>query len=83
MYSDLHYIYNINICKLRTDHTIIKLPYVSEINLGKEFTLEDLLNANFNIKSHKFENHYELYCCTKCELYKNKIKINIEFDHGC
>ena len=33
------------------NHTLIELPFVSEIYLGKEFTLEDLITANSNVAS--------------------------------
>jgi len=64
------------------DHTLIRLPFLTEINLGKEFTLEDLIIANTNLKSHKFDNWYELYCGAKCEKKNNLIEVSLDFDHG-
>ena len=51
-------------------------------NLGKEFTLEDLITANSNLKSHKFDYWYELYTGCVCANKNNSIVINLEFDHG-
>jgi hypothetical protein len=65
-----------------SDHMIIDLPFVSNIELGCEFTLEELIIACTNLKSHKFDNCYELYCDSKCEIADNQIVINACFDHG-
>jgi hypothetical protein len=65
-----------------SDHTLLKLPFVSELELGTEFTLYDLLVANSNLKSHKFDNWYELYCGTKCKQTQNLVTIELDFDHG-
>lgn len=65
-----------------SDHTLLKLPFLNGVNLGKEFTLNDLLIANSNLKSHKFDNWYELYCGAKCEETTNSIFVSLKFDHG-
>lgn len=65
-----------------SDHTLLKLPFVSEVDLGKEFTLYDLLVSNSNLKSHKFENWYELYCGTDSIQTNNSIIVRLNFDHG-
>lgn len=65
-----------------SDHTLLKLPFVSEVDLGKKFSLYDILVANFNLKSHKFDNWYELYCGTKCTQTYNSIIVSLDFDHG-
>ena len=65
-------------------HTLIELPFLTDIDLGKEFTLEDLIITITNLKSHKFDYWYELYTDCSCE-YENEINsiiINLEFDHG-
>ncbi len=68
-------------------HTLIELPFLTKINLGKEFTLEDLIISNTNLKSHKFDYWYELY--TGCTIKNNKkaknnksVVIELKFDHG-
>ncbi len=65
-----------------SDHTILKLPFVKEVNLGKEFTFYDLLTANSNLKSHKFDNNYEMFCKASCITLDNLIKIQLDFNHG-
>jgi hypothetical protein len=55
---------------------------LSEVQLDKEFNLYELILTNTNLKSHKFDKWYELYCGAKCKKIGNKIQINLEFDHG-
>ncbi len=64
------------------DHTLIKLPFLQEINLKNEFTLENLIDCNYHLKSHKFDYWYELYCGTHCESDTNYINVFLNFDHG-
>jgi hypothetical protein len=66
------------------NHTLIELPFVSEIYLGKEFTLEDLITANSNVKSHKFDYWYELYtdCIVENDENTNSISILLKYNHG-
>ena len=64
-------------------HTLIELPFLTKINLGKEFTLEDLIISNSNLKSHKFDYWYELYtgCSSKIK-NNNSVMIELKFNHG-
>jgi len=64
------------------DKTHIALPFSNKIKLNKEFTLKDLLVANTQLKSHKFDNNYEMYCGTECEITANNVIVNINMDHG-
>jgi hypothetical protein len=50
-----------------------------EILIG---SFEILIGSNSNLKSHKFDNWYELYCGTKYTQKKNLVTIELEFDHG-
>lgn len=65
-----------------SNHTLIELPFVSEISLDNEFTLYDLLVSNTNLKSHKFDNWYEMYCLASCSEKSDTIIVKLEFDHG-
>lgn len=65
-----------------SDHMIIKLPFISCVSLEKEFTLENLITACTNIKSHKFDLWYELFCGSNCELVGDELIIDVDFDHG-
>lgn len=66
------------------NHTIIELPFLDEINLGKKFTLEDLIKTNSNLKSHKFDYWYELYigCDSNSNDNNNSLTIELKFCHG-
>lgn len=65
-----------------SDHMLIKLPFVNQIELGKIFTLEDLIVGGFNLRSHKFDNYYELYSTASCKVDIDKINVELNFDHG-
>jgi len=65
-----------------SDHMIIKLPFEKKVILNNQFTLEDLIVANTNVKSHKFDYWYELFCRTKCVVNNDIININLIIDHG-
>ncbi len=64
------------------DHTKIKLPFLSEVQLDKEFSLYELIITNSNLKSHKFDKWYELYCGAKCKKIDDKIHINLKCVHS-
>lgn len=64
------------------DHMIIELPFETEIKLRKEFTLEEMITATYNLKSHKFDYWYELFCDTKITIGGDKIDVCLSFDHG-
>jgi hypothetical protein len=65
-----------------SDHMIIKLPFIDEIKLSNEITLQELITVAHNIKSHKFDYWYELF--SNCTYSKNEdgILIEVDFDHG-
>lgn len=65
-----------------SDHTLIKLPFVTEVNLGTRFTLQDLIVSYFNLKSHKFDKWYELYIGASSVIHGSKIIVDLNFDHG-
>lgn len=65
-----------------SDHTLINLPFVTKIDLENRFTLYDLLTSNTNLKSHKFDNWYELYCNATCKNNNGQITVELNFDHG-
>jgi hypothetical protein len=68
--------------KRGSDRTLIHLPFHKKVNLKKRFTLHDVLKANTKLKSHKFENNYEMYCDATCEASDESIVVHLEFDHG-
>lgn len=60
---------------------ILDIPYYETIEMESP-TLNDVVEMFYSVKSHKFENWYELY--TDCKVtYKNgTMIIELEFDHG-
>lgn len=62
-----------------------KLYFWNSYPVGKDLniTLHDLIIAAYKIRSHKFENHYELFCGIENLHIKNgHLFINTCFDHG-
>jgi hypothetical protein len=58
------------------------LEYRNKIKLIKP-TFGEFLKALYLLKSHKFDDWYELYCSSDVICNKNKtITINLHFDHG-
>jgi hypothetical protein len=75
--------YGINDDHRGSDHTPIVLPFHQNVILGKTFTLDDLINACYKIKSHKFDYWYELYCgVDKVYTKDDNLFISVAFDHG-
>jgi hypothetical protein len=64
-----------------SNHTVLKLPFKTEQNIGKNFTLNDLIVTNIDLKSHKFDNWFESF--NKCNIIENDNEIIIEliFNH--
>jgi hypothetical protein len=53
--------------KRGSDRARIRLPFHKKVNLKKIFSLYEVLVANTKLKSHKFENDYEMYCGASCQ----------------
>jgi hypothetical protein len=74
----------VNNCGINDDHrgsnhTLLYLPFVESVKLGREFTFFDLLTANANLKSHKFDYNYEMFF----EAFINEQgQVELMFDHG-
>lgn len=49
---------------------------------GAEISLKDIAIGLYKVKSHKFENWYELYVGHEITFKNNKAIITIDFDHG-
>jgi hypothetical protein len=70
-----------------SDHLEVILPFESEIYLSCNSTFYELLVVAHKIKSHKFENNYELFCGVSNLTYQGKnnyycVKVELSFDHG-
>jgi len=65
-----------------SDHTAILLEFKSEVNLKSFFSMHQLIDASYLIKSHKFEHWYELFCGVEVEQKKDRIECQTDFDHG-
>lgn len=60
----------------------VELPFWEEARIKAHSTLDDVINAFLNLKSHKFENNYELFIGAEIEIDDDEIKISLDFDHG-
>jgi hypothetical protein len=69
-----------------SDHTKIKLGFGTKIVLtpiDEKISFEKFIRACFDIKSHKFDFWYELYCgIHKVIEHDNSIEVFVNFDHG-
>lgn len=70
-----------------SDHTAIILPFRRRIG-SKRCSLRHFIDALYMIKSHKFDQNYEMFCGCKCETIVNsdlvptKTHIIVNFDYG-
>ena len=66
-----------------SDTTIHELPFTKTRNLGSSVSLESVVDAVYRIKSHRTDNWYELFCRVDKMIHtKNRIEIELKFDHG-
>lgn len=70
-----------------SDHTTIQLDFHSSITLQHPIRFSDILDAAFRVKSHKFENWYELFCKAKATrkvetCNKGQYTVTLIYDHG-
>jgi len=66
-----------------SDHTKLMLDFNNEYCVNKKCSLYELADMYYRIKSHKFENNYELYCRTELTSSSGYIyKFKLQFDHG-
>ena len=53
------------------------------ITLKSQISLYQFIRSLFELKSHKFDGWYELYCDVKIShVTENNIHIKVDFDHG-
>lgn len=65
------------------DHCDLALKFEPTISMTQTFSLDQLIQIYFRLKSRKFDHWYELYCGCKKVSKKNKnIEVCISFDHG-
>lgn len=64
-----------------SDHCLIKLPWQPSKILNSP-TLKDLGDAFYLLRSHKWDNNYEMYCGSNLSNQKGVTRLNLEFDHG-
>jgi len=69
-----------------SDHTKLILDFHDDytlIPINGKISLKKFADACLRIRSHKFENCYEMYCgVDSVEIGNNKIIANVVFDHG-
>lgn len=78
----------VNVAGINTDHRGAdteegaSLPYHASFMLPKTFTLGQLADAFYRIKSHKFDAWYELFTRVKVKCKVDYILLEVDFDHG-
>ncbi len=66
-----------------SDFIDYKIPMEERISLGKEFSLRTLVETAYMVKSHHFENHYELFTgIDSINEKENLVEIFLDFNHG-
>ncbi|HMV79179.1 MAG TPA: hypothetical protein PK453_24850 [Leptospiraceae bacterium] len=66
-----------------SDHTRIILDFPGKVALkGKKTKMTDFVDALFRLRSHKFENWYEMYYGAEVSSDKKAITVDVMFDHG-
>lgn len=65
-----------------SDHCRVLLPAFQKITLQKHFTLHDIVIAFYNLKSHKWDRHYEMFVGSEVEFYGRIAWVELSFDHG-
>ena len=65
-----------------SDHFKYEIPFEGEVVLRKKFTMDQLIDALYRIKSHHTDNWYELFCRVKITDEDDQMVLICEFDHG-
>lgn len=66
-----------------SDHTRIILDFPKRVEFKPQKTkMEKFIDGLFRLKSHKFENYYEMYMGTKVRFKEEEIFVSVRFDHG-
>lgn len=66
-----------------SDHTRIILDFPGKVELKEKKTkMTDFIDALFRLRSHKFENWYEMYYSAEVSSNKSAIIVDVIFDHG-
>ena len=69
-------------CNRGSDNMVISLPFETNIKLQKEFTLEEMITALYNLKTHKFDYWYELFSGATVKVSNTEIDLDIILGHG-
>tara|TARA_R110002111_G_scaffold21318_13_gene49818 strand:+ start:1235 stop:1567 length:333 start_codon:yes stop_codon:yes gene_type:complete len=64
-----------------SDHCLVKIPFYDAIILENP-TTHDFIRALYQIKSHHWENWYELFCTSNINVENDIYTLEIQFDHG-
>jgi len=67
-----------------SDHCNVFLPMHDKVNMKKYATLYDLAIAYYKLKSHKWDNQYEMFCSagTRMRIGSADAEVFLTFDHG-
>jgi hypothetical protein len=65
-----------------SNHCKIALQYYDDYIISTPLTAHKLALAYYRIKSHKFDDWYELYCNCNCMAENDTLNVYLNFDHG-
>lgn len=65
-----------------SDHVAIRLPWAPQTDLNGPFTMKQLADAVFTLKSHKWDNNYEMFCSSTVTFRDGHCQVGLVFDHG-
>lgn len=66
-----------------SDHTRVILDFPGRVEFRKKETeMDDFIDALFRLKSHKFENWYEMYSEAEVRLDEKSIRVTVIFNNG-
>ena len=68
-----------------SDRSLVQLPFETTVLLRAPFTLAELVQATFRLKSHKFDYWYELFISASVQARPGKrtsMHVRMKFDHG-
>ena len=81
---NLHNINGFNDDHRGSNHCKVKLKFFDDYLISTPLTAHELALAYYRVKSHKWDNNYELYC--DCENiaddYTDTLNVYLHFDHG-
>jgi hypothetical protein len=64
-----------------SDHCNVYLPTHHKVRMIKYVTLYDLATAYYKLKSHKWDDYYEMFRCATTRIYNGNVNVVLRFDY--